>query len=260
MTAAPLSAVPAGAAWPAPRPRVILLAGFPNSGTTIANYILGQHPEVFAPGELYGFPHRQLKPGKRCACGVAASDCPFWRGVLAALGPLAAAPPAERMPALYAVLARLSGRPWIVDVAHDLHAVQAARDLSGIDLTLVHLTRRRLAVLRSRLALNRRQGDVEPYTLAYLHQAVRHTRRLITHRRALDRCVRMDGAAAIHVAYEQLCERPRSALARVGAAAGLDFTAVAGQLEAGAPLVPPAHLIRGNARLRGDAVVQVAKR
>lgn len=241
-------------------PRVILLAGFPNSGTTIANYILGQHPLILAPGELYGFPARQLKASKVCACGQAALACPFWGEVMAALGPLAEAPAAARMPALYAILSRLSGRPCIVDVAHDLHAVDAMLRLDGVDVTLVHLSRRRSAVLSSRLALNRRQGDIRPYTVGYVRSAVRHVRRLFVYQQALARRVRAGGDRAVGVAYEELCERPAGPLARIGACAGLDFSAVAADLAAGRPLVPPAHLIRGNARLRGEQEIRVARR
>ncbi|QNT68944.1 sulfotransferase family protein [Defluviicoccus vanus] len=99
------------------RPKVILLAGFPNSGTTIASYILGQHPNIFATGELYGFPARQLKPLKVCSCGALAVACPFWTDVAAALMPLADASAAVRAQAVYASVCRHSGRPFIVDVA-----------------------------------------------------------------------------------------------------------------------------------------------
>jgi hypothetical protein len=255
-----VAATPFADADSRPRPRVILLAGFPNSGTTIINYMLGQHPQIFAPGELYGFPGRQLKPAKVCACGLPAVVCPFWAEVVSRLGPLATAPAAARMPALYRVLTQLTGRPCIVDVAHDLHAVDAACSLTGIDLTLVHLSRRRMAVLRSRLALNHRQGDIRPYTLRYVHKALGHTRRLLMYQHALAARVRAAGNNAVGVCYEELCEQPRRPLALIGACAGLDFGDVIGKLEAGAPLIPPEHLIRGNARLRGETIIRVARR
>lgn len=257
---APAAAMSPAAGPTQRRPRVLLLAGFPNSGTTIANYMLAQHPLIFAPGELFEFPARQLKPGKICSCGAPARECPFWSEVTATLGPLLDAPAAVRMPALYTILAELSGQPWIVDIAHDLHAVRAAEALSGIDLTIVHLRRRHLAVLRSRLALNGRQGDIRPRSFGYLRQALRHVRRMLVYQQSLARRVRRAGGQAVGVVYEDLCENPRRSLALIGACTGLDFDGVASGIEAGRALVPPAHAIRGNARLRGEAVIRVARR
>ena len=242
------------------RPKVILLAGFPNSGTTIASYILGQHANIFATGELYGFPSRQLKPLKVCSCGTPAVACPFWADVAAALVPLADASAAVRAQAVYASVCRHSGRPFIVDVAHDLRAVRAIRAIKGIDLSIIHLRRRRLAVLRSRLNLKCRQGDIRPYTLGYVYDAMRHTRRLHHYQRTVGSFVKADGPTAIEISYEELCEAPAAPLARIGELVGLDFHAVVERLASGKALDVPEHMIRGNARLHADAVVHVARR
>ena len=243
------------------KPKVILLAGFPNSGTTIAAYILAQHPAIFTSGELCKFPARQLKPSKVCSCGASAASCPFWCEVIDRLGDLRNAADAIKMPALYRIICNVSGAAVVVDVAHDLHAVRAARALQGIAVNLVHLSRRPLAVLRSRLALNCRQGEVRPYTFAYLGRALNHGRRLHTYERTLGACVRADGhEAAVRASYEDLCTTPARPLARIGRLAGLDFSEVAARLESGAALRLPAHMIRGNARLRGEASVHLVAR
>ena len=244
---------------PDPRPKVILLAGFPNSGTTIAAYILAQHPAVFTPGELSEFPARQLKPSKVCSCGVPAARCPFWCEVVDRLGDLSHAADAIKMPALYRIICDVSGAAVVVDVAHDLRAVRAARALDGIDLSLVHLSRRRLAVLRSRLALNCRQGELQPYTFAYARRAFRHAWRLHVYESTLGSCVRADGQA-LRASYEDLCERPAPSLARIGRIAGLDFSKVASRIETGGSLQVPAHMIRGNAQLRSEGRVHLVAR
>ncbi|MFO1153099.1 MAG: sulfotransferase [Rhodospirillales bacterium] len=249
------------ASHPHARPKVILLAGFPNSGTTIAAYILGQHPKVFASGELTQFPGRQLKPSKVCSCGQPAMQCPFWCEVLDRLGDLRHAADAVKMPALYRIICDVSGADVVVDVAHDLRAVRAARALPGIDLRLVHLSRPALAVLRSRLALNCRQGDVKPYTLTYAWRALNHTRRLHIYEWVLGWCVRAEGTQqAMRASYEELCNEPASPLAQIGHITGLDFSDVVNRLQAGAPLEVPTHMIRGNARLRSEASVHLAAR
>jgi hypothetical protein len=239
---------------------VILLAGFPNSGTTIAAYILGQHPAVFVSGELTQFPLRQLKPSKVCSCGMPAMRCPFWCEVLERLGDLRHAADAIKMPALYRIICEVSGAAVVVDVAHDLRAVRAARALNGIDLCLVHLSRRPWAVLRSRLTLNRRQGQVQPYTLAYAWRAFRHVWRRQRYEWTLGSCVRAEGPAAMRASYEDLCARPATSLDHIGRIAGLDFSGVVSRLDIGAPLKVPTHMIRGNARLRSEESVRLVPR
>ena len=50
--------------------KLLLIAGFPNSGTTITAMILGQHPQTFATGELTDFPEkRQFADHNTCSCG-----------------------------------------------------------------------------------------------------------------------------------------------------------------------------------------------
>ncbi|MFO1129595.1 MAG: hypothetical protein U1E66_14310 [Rhodospirillales bacterium] len=242
------------------KPRVILIAGFPNSGTTIVSYLLSQHPEVFASGELVHFPVRQLKPTKMCSCGSPAATCPFWSEVLARLGDLRHAVDAVKMPALYRIICAMSGARVVVDVAHDLHAVRSIRALDGIDLSLVHLSRRPMAVLRSRLALNCRQGELRPYTFAYAWRALTHGRRLHTYERRLGACVRADAPAALRASYEEICQLPAAPLSRIGRLCGLDFSAVTARLEGGEPLRVPAHMIRGNARLRSKSSVRLVAR
>ncbi|NJO55222.1 MAG: sulfotransferase [Rhodospirillales bacterium] len=241
-------------------PKVILLAGYPNSGTTIASYILGQHEAVFATGELYGFPSRQLKGAKVCSCGMEATACPFWSEVIAAITPMAQAPLAARMRALYTAVSALSGRPVIVDVAHDLRAVRALSVLSGIDMTIVHLTRRPAAVLRSRLNLRYRDGSIRPYTPSVLRYIARQSRRLAHYRWVVGARVGKAGSSATTVSYEELCSSPRRPTARIGKLVGLDFDAVATQLESGAALKVPEHMVRGNERLRSDTDVHLIRR
>ena len=133
------------------KPKVLLLAGFPNSGTTVASYMIGQHGSVFVAGELADFPAKQLKAGKLCACGTPAAACDFWSAVMQRLGAAASRPSTPRLGQVYRAIAAESGAELIVDVAHDLHAVVDACSAEGIDLRLVHLRRQGLAVLNSRM-------------------------------------------------------------------------------------------------------------
>lgn len=62
-------------------PKILYIAGYGRSGSTILSIILGNHPEFFAGGELTylleDFPHRS----RRCSCGSPYAECEFWGGL-----------------------------------------------------------------------------------------------------------------------------------------------------------------------------------
>ena len=59
--------------------KALLIAGFPNTGTTITAMIIGQHPAAFATGELAQLPEkRHFADLNICSCGGKVKDCAFW--------------------------------------------------------------------------------------------------------------------------------------------------------------------------------------
>jgi hypothetical protein len=242
-------------------PKVLLLAGFSNSGTTIASYVIGQHREAFVAGELADFPAKQLKAGKMCACGRPAAACDFWMAVMHRLGPAAGPANAARLGQVYRAIAAESGAALIVDVAHDLRAVADARAAEGVDLRLAHLRRQGLAVLNSRMRRVRWAGGaLPPGPAPRLRRAFRHVIRWRAYDRAVDRLRRDLGERrAIAVHYETLCTRPDSALAAIDRLTGLDFTDIGVRLAAGEPLNLMPHMIRGNPRLKAKEVVHLSR-
>lgn len=240
------------------QPKVLLLAGFPNSGTTIASYVIGQHGDVFVAGELADFPVKQLGAGRLCACGSPAAECGFWTAVARRCEAGGACSPEVRRGVLYRAIQAESGAALIVDVAHDLHALRQARAAEGIDLRLVHLRRQGHAVLNSRMRRFGRPGDPPaPGPAPRLRRAFRHVVRWRAYDRAADRLRREMGTQrAIAIDYETLCGNPEAALAAIGRLAGLDFTHV--RVAAGKPLEPMAHMIRGNPRLKAKQAVHLA--
>jgi sulfotransferase family protein len=59
------------------RPKVLYIAGWGRSGSTLLNQILGQVDGWFAAGELSLIWHDEL-----CSCGATAFDCEFWGPLL----------------------------------------------------------------------------------------------------------------------------------------------------------------------------------
>jgi UDP-N-acetylglucosamine transferase subunit ALG13 len=66
---------------PGERPRVVYIAGFPRSGTTLLERMLGTVPAVTALGEVVHLWERGLIGNERCGCGKHFHECPMWRAI-----------------------------------------------------------------------------------------------------------------------------------------------------------------------------------
>ncbi len=62
--------------------KVLYIAGWGRSGTTIVDNILGAYDSVCNVGELFYLWRRGLIQRRRCGCGEPLVRCPFWREVL----------------------------------------------------------------------------------------------------------------------------------------------------------------------------------
>jgi hypothetical protein len=64
------------------RQKIIYIAGWGRSGTTILGNLLGQLPGFFHLGELRLLWEQLQEDGARCGCNRPPRDCPFWSRVL----------------------------------------------------------------------------------------------------------------------------------------------------------------------------------
>lgn len=62
--------------------KVLYIAGWGRSGTTILDNVLGAYASVFSVGELYFLWQRGLGQNRHCGCGEPLPSCPLWREVL----------------------------------------------------------------------------------------------------------------------------------------------------------------------------------
>ena len=62
--------------------KVIYIAGYGRSGTTLLDIALGQQPKVFAAGEITALPRHVWKEREYCACHRRADECSFWGKVV----------------------------------------------------------------------------------------------------------------------------------------------------------------------------------
>lgn len=61
------------------KPKVLYVAGWGRSGTTILDNLLGQADGFVSTGELHSVWQRGLIEGRACGCGVPVRDCDVWR-------------------------------------------------------------------------------------------------------------------------------------------------------------------------------------
>lgn len=62
--------------------RVIYIAGYGRSGTTLLDIALGQHPAVMGGGEIATLARHVWLNDEYCACGAAVQSCPMWSGIV----------------------------------------------------------------------------------------------------------------------------------------------------------------------------------
>jgi hypothetical protein len=243
------------------RPKVALVAGSAHGGTTIANLMLGQHPEIFATGKLRDFPHGDVfSPDKVCAlgdrscwecsCGELAMHCPFWKEVRERYARFADRPVDERLPELFSIIIEMSGRSFVGDVTHNVGYARQLMENRGIDLYLIHLVRDGRGVVNSRLRKDYNMGLLGKTGWRHTRRVIKLSRRWVWQHHALAGLERQLGPKAVRISHEDLCTIPRATLQRIGDCLGLDFDSIGAALGAGDPFKPVPHLIRGNANLR----------
>lgn len=62
--------------------RVVYIAGYGRSGTTLLDIALGQHPAVMGGGEIATLARHVWPNDEYCACGAAVQSCPMWSGIV----------------------------------------------------------------------------------------------------------------------------------------------------------------------------------
>ncbi|GGK24586.1 sulfotransferase family protein [Pilimelia terevasa] len=109
--------------------KVLYIAGWGRSGTTILDNILNAYPSVFSAGELFYLWRRGLVQGRRCGCGVRLPDCPCWSAIRRQAFGTAEPDPREMM-ALQAEAARARHALRLYHRPHE-PAVRRYREIMG---------------------------------------------------------------------------------------------------------------------------------
>jgi Sulfotransferase family len=269
--------------------RVVYIAGYGRSGTTVLDILLGQSPAVVGVGELAGLA-RHVWPGNEfCSCGQRVRECPFWSRVvrrwlgdkLALLPRYAAlqkkmenlAAVATRSVGLalsknefaeYASLSRRlisavsdeAGGAVVVDSSKVPGRALALSMIPALDLHVVHLVRDGRGVAWSLLKRFSRdlpagiQKEIMPRSV--FRTAVRWSAvNLATEWM----CRRGSGKGSMRLRYEDLSEAPEAAIAKIESFLSLDYSDLRERL-LHRELFSASHQLAGN-RLRMQGPISV---
>ncbi len=274
--------------------QVVYVAGAGHSGSTVLDIALGHHEEILSVGELHKL-HRsgwRTAENRRCSCGEAVHDCPFWSPVRANWEARVGgdrldeyirlqasyessyrcwprlirdrkrrAPAFERYleltVALFEAISEVSGRPAVADSSKKPSRPYALAASDRIDLKVVHLVRDGRGVVWSQM--KPRAKDVQG-GIPEDHAGTppwRTTTRWAFRNLECDWLSRRLGPErSMRLTYEHFTHEPEAAMGEVGRFLGRNLEALGRDLAGGAR-VSVEHLVAGNAlRMAGGMVLR----
>jgi hypothetical protein len=267
-------------------PRVLYIAGYGRSGSTVLSTILGSHRDIAAVGELTHLLEDWLAPARVCACGASYSRCPFWGDLYREAPPpralarlvrridascLAAVVPAWRLSAADRAAYRESQRTVFeyvtsrTDKSIVVDSSKSARlavgrpwsltHLAGQDLYVLHLVRSGLATVDSLVTRGSNwalEGHRAPRRMAGVRGALGWTRANLW-ASLLGR--RVGPARCMFMRYEDFLADPATWLRRIGEFVRFDADELVRRIE-GRDAFVVSHLVGGN-RLRMQQTVKL---
>lgn len=160
--------------------KVLYIAGWGRSGTTIVDNILNSYDSVFSTGELYYLWRRGLVQGRKCGCELPVAKCRLWQEILiCAYGD--EQPDPKHMSDLQRRVARVRSTPSLMDDPLSADAEEYRRVHTRLYHAIAEVTGAALIVDSSKVpsgaALLPRMRGVEPYLLHMVRdpRAVTHS-------------------------------------------------------------------------------------
>lgn len=265
--------------------KLIYVAGYGRSGTTLLDIALGEHPAIMGAGEVTTLARHVWDKGEYCACGARVRDCPEWKAIVArwaqgepegfltryrrvqqrteglvAPGRLLRLPGwgdhKRRTVKLLRGMAMVSGRPILVDSSKLPGRAFALAAMPGIDLHVVHVVRDGRGVAWSLMKGHRRsvekgvQRELRPKPLLYT--ALRWS---IVNLAAEWLCRRVGPARSIRVRYEDFVDDPRGTIGQIVGLVGEEPHIPATDLAPFAPqhqVAGSRHRMEKSLTIRGD--------
>jgi hypothetical protein len=259
--------------------KVLYIAGFWRSGSTLLDRLLGHADGLVSVGELARLWELGMRDNAPCSCGAVFADCEFWGNVLRRAGggvdqfafydhlsadllsihaglkdrlrlwrqsehrqPSRAS--VDGLAGLYRAIAATGDSEVVVDSSKMISYALLVHSIADIDLQIVHLVRDSRAVAYSweKNKIMFRVNDLVKYmgTISAYHSAVDWIRR----NAAIEYSKSM-GVRYLRVRYEDLATRPERTVDQIGEFIGKKLVGIPFTNSNGVDL-SPGHLVYGN--------------
>lgn len=269
-------------------PRVLYIAGYGRSGSTVLDVLLGGHPQSVSVGEMTYLAQDWTLEGRRCACGKTYVRCPFWRGAFGqgrephranritravehrrslfsllsgGLSESRRQVYREQMRALFAHAAQQGDAEVVVDSSksarHAAGRFWALREIAGLDVRVLHLLRDGRSTLRSVVekgsnwALEGHRSEKAPLA----ERTILGWSLANSIAWGLGRALGKD--RYLRVKFEDLLRAPRETLRNIGDFMGMNLTSVIQKVDRDEPF-EVGHNVGGN-RVRLNRTVRLQK-
>lgn len=259
--------------------RILYLAGFGRSGSSILGNVIGQIDGWFHGGEIRNLWNDGWISDHRCGCGKSFWECPIWsavaeqlqssvpqldpRAVVAARDSVArtrhlafwfngdlrerqvakAAWLREILSVTYATIARVTRRSVIVDSTMSPAYAFLLSSIPGVSITIVHLVRDPRAVAFSWHSQSL-QDEVSGVPMRrYSIRA--STFRWVVENLAAERIESTGASTSLRIRYEDFVDRPSDTVRSIAEAMGTEESALP-EWEGSSLFIRPTHTVWGN--------------
>lgn len=269
--------------------KVLYIAGYGRSGSTLLDVLLGAHDRAVSVGELVYLGREWRHEERTCACGAAYDQCPFWSSALSdtdgaaelirlarqveyrrALPRLLTGSLSDhvqrayrhRMRPLFSYVAERGDAEWVVDSSksgrHAAGRFWALRKVAGLDVRVVHLVRDGRDVLRS-VVEKGTNWAAEGYREENL---LRAERTLVgwdlANSLAWSLGTALDGDRYLRVQFEDLLDDPELVLHEIGSFTGMNLSSIVDRVATDQSF-PVGHNVGGN-RVRYKQGIRLRRR
>lgn len=257
--------------------KVIYIAGYGRSGSTLIDMSISQHADVFGAGEISAMCRHVWRNDEYCACGERIHECPIWSKIMSrwmetckldaffklqrSVEPLFAPKRffgnkarntySEQSRKMFAIIRDVTGASVVLDSSKAPGRGMALASNPEIDLRVIHLVRDPRAVCHAMarpIPMNIEAGVQKKITgRAPERTAVRW----LLYNAMAERLRREVGPKkSVLVRYENFVISPARELARIAEAIDIDLSDIASKIGAGVPIASGHQMAGSRIRMR----------
>ncbi|NHF73101.1 sulfotransferase family protein [Paracoccus xiamenensis] len=267
--------------------KIIYVAGYGRSGSTLLDMMLGSDPRIFGAGEMSTICRHVWPNDEFCACHARVRACPLWSGIMAewlassvdpaahaklqqkiepvfaparSLGGATARRYGEETLALLRITAAHAGRPVLLDSSKSPGrglALAAAAQAAGVDFRVLHLVRDPRAVAYSMSKPMKIDTEAGVQKRIRAHPAWRTALRWNYVNAGADALMRrLPDGHGLRLRYEDLVSQPEAVLNNVGIAVGQQLGTIAEAIAEGAQIAASHQVAGSRIRMSGPMALR----